>query len=120
MVGAACLLFISQFFNYSSREFTRPVTDSNLQFHGGSLTPSQTGWESHSWYAGLIIGLIAFLFFSNTRSLPYYIISIIIMLALSLGNGTGAIMGIISVAIAAYAIYLKIKENKKIPPLKVV
>ena len=112
MIAAACLLFVSQFFIYSSSQFFRPSVDMNLNYHGGALTPSETGWDLHSWYSGLIIGLIAYLFFSKSRPLIYYIVSIMIMLLLALGNGTGAIMGIISVVIAGYAIYLKTKENK--------
>lgn len=88
------------------------MTDINLNYYGGSYTGAKTGWDWHSWYSGLIIGLIAYLFYSKTRSLIVYIISIIVMLADSLGTGLGANMGMISVVIAGYAIYLKRKETK--------
>lgn len=114
MVGAACLLFFSQFFNYADRNFGRPLTDNHLIFHGGYLEKAETGWEMHSWYTGIVFMTIAYLFYANHRSLPYYIVSVLIMLPLALGNGTGAVMGIISVALAAYAIYLKSKENKMV------
>jgi len=115
MSSAACLLFVSQFFNYSKRDFGISI-DSNLNYHGGHLMRAETGWDMHSWYSGLIIVIIAYLFYSNNRPLVYYIVSTIIMLPLSFGEGNGAIIGVISIAIAGYAIYLKTKENKIVKP----
>lgn len=115
MLSAACLLFISQFFNYTKRDFGISI-DSDLNYHGGHLVKAETGWDMHSWYSGLIIVVIAYLFYSNIRILPYYIVSTIVMLPLALGEGNGAIMGIISIALAGYAVYLKTKENKMVKP----
>ena len=114
MVTATCLLFLSQFFTYSERIFVKPDMDTDFSFHNGSLTLEKTGWDWHSWYSGVVIALIAYLFYSKTRSLFYYIVSIVIMFALALGTGTGATMGLISVALAGYAIHLKRRESKVI------
>ena len=116
MLAASCLLFISQFFNYSTSEFVKPMTDINLNYYGGSYTAAKTGWDWHSWYSGLVIALIAYLFYSKTRSMVFYILSVIFMLADSLGTGLGANLGMISVAVAGYAIYLKRKESKPALP----
>ena len=116
MVAAACLLFISQFFDYSKRDFRAPDVWNDLSLHGGHLNKAETGWDMHSWYSGIAIGIIACLFYSNKRSLPYYIVSTIIMLPLALGEGKGAIMGAVSIVLAGYAIYLKNKENKTADP----
>ncbi len=115
MLSAVGLLFISQFFNYSKRDFGISI-DSDLNYHGGHLVKAETGWDMHSWYSGLIIVIIAYLFYNNSRSLPYYIVSTVVMLPLSFGEGNGAIMGIISIAVAGYATYLKTKENKMAKP----
>jgi hypothetical protein len=117
MIAAACLLFISQFFTYSEMEFTKPMTDIVTgNFYGGAMTSSKTGWEWHSWQSGIIIGIIAWLFYTNSRSIIYYIVSIVIILALALGSGAGANMGYIAVIIAGYAIYLQKVENKSVKP----
>src|SRR6266511_88567 len=94
MLSAVGLLFISQFFNYSKRDFGISI-DSDLNYHGGHLVKAETGLDMHSWYSGLIIVIIAYLFYNNSRSLPYYIVSTVVMLPLSFGEGNGAIMGII-------------------------
>lgn len=115
MIAATALLFVSQFFAYSEREFTRPMTDVTTgNYYNGALTPSQTGWQWHSWYLGIILGIIAYIFYSKTRSLVYYIVSLVVILASALGSGMGANLGIIAVVIAGYAIYLKRKESKVI------
>ena len=115
MIAATVLLFVSQFFAYSEREFTKPMTDVTTgNYYNGSLTPSQTGWQWHSWYLAVILGIIAYIFYSKARSLGYYVVSIIVMLASALGSGMGANLGIIAVIIAGYAIYLKRKETKVI------
>jgi len=116
MLVATALLFVSQFFAYSKREFTRPMTDGITgNYYGGMLTSSETGWQWHSWYLAVILGIIAYIFYSKTRSLVYYFVSIIVLLASALGTGMGANMGIIGVLIAGYSIYLKRKETKITP-----
>jgi hypothetical protein len=108
MIFAYIVVFIAQFFTfgYSSYYYTT---------HGGGFTlfneakVEQSGWDYHAWWAVIIImGVVMYSFFTRSPKVGWYWLSAVVCLILGLGNW----WGLAAIALAAYSVYLKIKENK--------
>jgi hypothetical protein len=111
MVAAYVLVFIAQFFEFGS-------TYDSYQTRGGGFVLThpvdiaQNGWFYHSWISGVVMGVVAFIFFVSSPKVLWYWVAGVLCLLLSLGSGFGATLGLIATAIAGYAIHTKRKENK--------
>ena len=113
LLMSIALLFISQFFRYSSDIFSAGFYSfyhrSNVgayYYEGGS------GWSYHGWLGGLIIALAAVYFSYSQRKLRDYWIVLPFIILLGFGGSVGGIMGFLSMLLAGYSIYLRRKEAK--------
>ncbi len=115
ILAGLALLFISQFFTYEPSGHTtitmdlgRNLTTGGLPYGGGN------GWHYHTLWAALVMAGIGWFFYSSSRNIVIYIIALLLFIGMGLGSGFGGILGLISIVIAGYSIYLKSKEMKLI------
>lgn len=112
-LAALALLFVSQFFQYtSSGQTTMTIDFSTHLISGGLPYGGETGWGLHAWWFHLpLCGLFAYLLYTAPRSVGIYWAGLVLFIIMGLGNGFGGTLGIISIAIYGYAIYKKTKEG---------
>ena len=113
MAAAYVLVFIAQFFSFGTDSYYYTTRGGGFTLlNEGKVT--NNGWYYHPWYFGIVMGVIAYVFYSQSPKISWYWTAAIFCLIL----GFGGWLGLISVVLAGYAVYLKNKENKKVEVIK--
>lgn len=109
MVTAYVLVFIAQFFNFGTSSYFYST-------HGGGFTlfneakVENNGWYYHPWYFGIVMGVVAYIFYTRYPKTAWYWAAAALCLIL----GFGGILGFISIMLAGYAVYIKVKKEKAV------
>ncbi len=109
MVAAYGLVFIAQFFTfgYSSYHYT---TTGGGMILSNEAKVEHNGWFYHPWYFGIVMVIVAYIFYRTSPKFGWYWGAAILCLLL----GFGGLLGFVSIGLAGYAVYLKYKEQKAV------
>ncbi len=109
MVGAYVLVFIAQFFAFGTSSYYYTTKGGGFSLLNEAKVENN-GWYYHPWYLGIAMAIVAYIFYSQSPKVGWYWAAAVFCLAL----GFGGLLGFVSIGLAGYAVYLKIKESKKI------
>src|SRR4051812_19690021 len=103
------LLLISQFFQYSTSWGWEWVFSLAKKERADTLVSSpESGWEKNSIFI-FIIPILIYLFYKSERSMLLYLIATVCICVLGWGGDFGGFLGLLSILIAFYSLYVKSK-----------
>ena len=109
MVAAYILVFIAQFFTFGFSSYYVSTTGGGMILTN-EYKVEQNGWHYHHWFYGIVMAAIAYIFFTKSPHVGWYWAAAVVCLILGLGGW----LGLVSIGLAGYAVYLKYKERKKV------
>lgn len=109
---AMIILFIAQFLNFGANTLYSVVPEDGKIFEN-SYSISHTGWEIHPWWAGIIMGILAVMFWIKPQPIGSYVLGVVLFIVFGLGDGQGGYLSFAGLIILCYGIKLKMKENKE-------
>lgn len=109
MISAYALVFIAQFFAFGTDSYFYTTRGGGFSLTNEAKV-TNNGWHYHPWYCAIGMAIIAYIFYTQSPKISWYWAAAIICLIL----GFGGWLGLISVVLAGYAVYLKNKERKKV------
>ena len=117
MVYAFILVFIAQFFDFGTVGYSYITTGGGFSLYNRA-SYTQDGWHYHSWYSGIVMAFIAYMFYTKELSVKWYWVSAVVCLLLGAGSEFGGLLGLVSIIMGFYSVYLKRKELKAVVPAK--
>lgn len=109
MIIAYIVVFVAQFFTFGFTTYYYNTTGGGFTLTNAAKV-GHDGWYYHTWWVVVIIMAgVFYTFFTRKPKVGWYWAAAGVCLILGLGN----FWGLAAIALAGYAVYLKIKENKK-------
>ena len=111
MVYAYVLVFVAQFFDMGTTFYSYTTVGGGMTVYN-PVNYATKGWDSKHWINGVIMAVIVYAFYTRSPKLGWYWAAAVLCLIYGLGSHFGGLLGLVSIIMAGYAVYLKRKEIK--------
>ena len=111
MIYAYVLVFVAQFFDMGTTFYSYTTVGGGFSLYN-TASYATKGWDTKHWINGFIMVAIVYAFYTKSPQLGWYWAAAVLCLFYGLGSHFGGFLGLISIVMAGYAVFLKRKEVK--------